>query len=249
MLRQMGGCFALIGKKSSKLPLYKKQKLYLEEMELMESMLMNHTNIKLYNSQDKDLIRKANSYSCSVERCNDLVEFLSLIKHDFQRESILKRNMFGKTSENHDCPELAKFFLNAITLGQTFNDDFTLIRGDGIYVPLGTWQRNLERWCQVVPPCEMVKLRLIIISFVHKEIMNQWEFKKDCGTNVHQFISNHVFFHDRLLERWLKLCSYEIVSRDISFELSSNNAMHAEAVIKTLDNVFIIFDNEVDEWK
>ena len=38
MLRQMGGCFALIGKKSSKLPSYKEQKLYLEEMELMESM-------------------------------------------------------------------------------------------------------------------------------------------------------------------------------------------------------------------
>ena len=135
--------------------------------------------------------------------------------------------------------------MNAITLGQTFNDDFTLIRGDGIYVPLGIWQTNLERWSQVVPPCEMVKLRLIIISFVQKEIMNQWEFKDCCTTNVQEFISNHVFFHDRLLERWLNLCSYEIVSRDIGFELSSNNAMHAEAVIKTLDNVFIIFDNEV----
>ena len=67
MLKQMGGCFVLIGKKSSKLPLYKKQKLYLEETELMESMLMKHTNIKLYNSQDKDLIRKVNSCSCSVE--------------------------------------------------------------------------------------------------------------------------------------------------------------------------------------
>ena len=54
-----------------------------------------------------------------------------------------------------------------------------------------------------------------------------------------------MFFHDRLLERWLKLCSYEIISRDIGFELSSNNAMHAEVVIKTLDNVFIIFNNEV----
>ena len=74
--------------------------------------------------------------------------------------------------------------------------------------------------------------------------MNQWEFK-DCATNVHEIISNHAFFHDRLLERWLKLCGYEIVLRDIGFELSSNNAMHAEAVIKTLDNVFLIFDNEV----
>ena len=87
-----------------------------------------------------------------------------MIKHNFDRESTLKRNMFGKSFENHDCPELTKFFLNAINLSQTFNDDFTFIRGDGIHVPLGTWLTNLERWFQVVPPCEMVKLRLIISS-------------------------------------------------------------------------------------
>ena len=32
VLKQMGGCFALIGKKTMKLPLYKEQTLYLEEM-------------------------------------------------------------------------------------------------------------------------------------------------------------------------------------------------------------------------
>ena len=94
------------------------------------------------------------------------------------------------------------------------------------------------------PPCEMVKLRLIIISFIHKEIQNQWENKK-CVTNIHEFIGNHIFFHDRLLERWLKLCSYEIVSSDIGFDLSSDNAMRTEEVLNTLDNVFIIFDEEV----
>ena len=58
MLKQMGGCFALIGRKSLKLPLFKEQKLYLEEMESVESMLMNHRHVKLYNSQGKDLIKK-----------------------------------------------------------------------------------------------------------------------------------------------------------------------------------------------
>ena len=152
--------------------------------------------------------------------------------------------MFGKSFENHDCPELTKFFLNAITLGQTFNDHFTFIRGDGICIPLGMWQTNLERWFQVVLLCEMVKLRLIIISFIHKEIQNQWEIK-NCIMNIHEFIGNHIFFDDRLLERWLKLCSYEIVSSDIGFDLSSDNAMQAEEVLNTLDNVFIIFDKEV----
>ena len=57
MLKQMGGCFALIGKKATKLPLYKEQTLYLEEMKPMELMLINHAHVKLYNSQeDKELI-------------------------------------------------------------------------------------------------------------------------------------------------------------------------------------------------
>ena len=95
--------------------------------------------------------------------------------------------MFGKSFENHNCPELTKFFLNVFTLGQPFNDDFTFIKGDSIHILLGTLQMNL-RWFQVVPPCEMVKLRLIIISFIHKEIQNQWEIK-NCITNIHEFIS------------------------------------------------------------
>ena len=185
MLKQMGGCFALIGKKSLKLPLFKEQKLYLEEM---ESMLMNYRHINLYNSQDKDLIKKVNLYGCFMERCNHMIEFLLLTKHDFDRESTLKQNMFRKLFENHNCPEFTKFFLNAIALGQTFNDDFTFIRGDGTCILLGTLQTNL-RWFQVVPPCEMVKLRLIIISFIHKEIQNQWEIK-NCITNIHEFIGS-----------------------------------------------------------
>ena len=39
-----------------------------------------------------------------------MIEFLLLTKHDFDRESTLKRNMFGKSFENHDCTELTKFF-------------------------------------------------------------------------------------------------------------------------------------------
>ena len=151
--------------------------------------------------------------------------------------------MVGTSFENHDCLELTKFFLNGITLGQTFNDDFTFIRGDGICIPLGMWQMNLERWFQVVPLCEMVKLRLILISF-YTEIQNQYEVK-NCITNIHEFIGNHILFQDRLLERWLTLCSYEIISSDICFDLSSDSAMQAEEVLNTLDNVFIIFDEEV----
>ena len=84
MLKQMGGCFALIGKKATKLPLYKEQTLYLEEMKPMELMLINHAHVKLYNSQeDKELINKTNTHGCCIERCNNIIDFLLLTKHDF----------------------------------------------------------------------------------------------------------------------------------------------------------------------
>ena len=126
------------GKKTRKRPLYKEQTLYLEEMKLMELMLINHAHVKLYNSQEgKELINKTNTYGCCIERCNNTIDFLLLMKHDFIGEPILKKNMFGRVFENHDCPELTKVFLNVITLLQTFNDDFTFVRGDENVVPLG----------------------------------------------------------------------------------------------------------------
>ena len=58
--------------------------------------------------------------------------------------------MFGRVFENHDCPELTKIFLNARTLLQTFNDDFTFVGGgDENVVPLGKWQTKMERWLQI----------------------------------------------------------------------------------------------------
>ena len=126
-LKQLGGCFALVGKKMEQHPLYQEQTMYLQEMETVELMLMNNRNIRLYNAQDRDIIEKVNTYGCFVEWCNSMIEFLILTKHDFERERLLKINMFGKVFENHDCQELTSFFLNAVTLGQTFNDDFTMI--------------------------------------------------------------------------------------------------------------------------
>ena len=89
-----------------------------------------------------------------------------LTKHDFIRESDIKKKMFGKCFENHDCPELTRHFLNAITLGQTFMDGFSFIRGSSI--PLGRWQTNLQRTKEILHLCEMVNLRSMMVSFIHK---------------------------------------------------------------------------------
>ena len=191
MLKQMGGCFALIGKKKEQNPLYKEQKMYLEEIDSVESMIINQNCVRYYNSQEKDLTIKMNTYGCFVEKCNTMIDFLLLRKHDFLQERSLKESMFGKKFENHDCPELTRCFLNAITLGQTFNDNFIFVQ-------------SVRKPRAIMPPCEMVKLRLIMISFIHKEIMETSEFRRNVDEEfVQSFIGTHIFFHDHLIKRWL----------------------------------------------
>ena len=47
-LKEMGGCFALIGKYSKRKPLYKDQKFYLEDIELSEVLTINQNYVKSY---------------------------------------------------------------------------------------------------------------------------------------------------------------------------------------------------------
>ena len=85
----MGGCFTLIGKERES-PLYKEQKLYLEDIEFVELMMINHNCIPFYNNRYKELVKKMNTYACFVEKCNSMIDFLLLTKHDFHRERLLK---------------------------------------------------------------------------------------------------------------------------------------------------------------
>ena len=189
MLKQMGGCFALIGKERES-PLHKEQKLYLEEIELVEVMMISHNCIPFYYNLTKELVKKMNTYACFVEKCNSMI--------DFRREKMLKPNMFGKDFENHDCPEFTRCFLNAITLSQTFNDDFIFTKGDQGFIPLGRWQTSMYGYRKprnIIPPCEMIRLRLIMVSFMHKEIMHSREFINNVGKeDIQKFMGINVFF-------------------------------------------------------
>ena len=74
-----------------------------------------------------------NTYGCSIEKCNNIIDFLLLSKHDF--ENSLKLKMFSKKFENHNSPELTGCYLRAITLGQTFNDNFVFVGKDTNHIP------------------------------------------------------------------------------------------------------------------
>ena len=142
LLKEMGGCFALIGKDSKRKPLYKQQKFYLEDIELSEVLTINQNHVKSYYKQEKELVEKMNTYGCSIEKCNNIIDILLLSKHDFEREKSSKLKMFGKKFENHDSPELTRCYLRAITLGQTFNNDFVFCWKRHQPHPIGSLANN-----------------------------------------------------------------------------------------------------------
>ena len=108
----------------------------------------------------------------------------------------------------------------------------------------------MERWLQDIPPCELIKLRLIVVSFVHKKILNHCQFKKHVNTSsIHSVIGSNVFFHDRLIERGLRMRAFEVIANDnaslndFNDLQSSDGRMNIQEVLNTEENVYVIFDN------
>ena len=40
-------------------------------------------------------------------------------------------------------------------------------------IPLANWQIDLYKSLSMVAPCDMVNMRLMMVSFVHKQIMDK----------------------------------------------------------------------------
>ena len=79
--------------------------------------------------------------------------------------------MFSKKFKNHNNPELTGCYLRAITLGQTFNDNFVFVGNNTNHIPSGHWETIVfKQMRRIVPPCELAKIRLLMMAFVHKEI-------------------------------------------------------------------------------
>ena len=56
-----------------------------------------------------------------------------------------------------------------------------------------------------------------MVSVMHKEIMHSREFINNIGEeDIQKFIGTNVFFHDRLIEKWMRMCEYDVVSREFN---------------------------------
>ena len=107
----------------------------------------------------------------------------------------MKRVLYGKEFENMDCQDLVKNYLPAVTLAQTFSDDFTFFKMDLNYIPCSSMHSEKRRPInEVVPLCELAKMCLIMIGFVHSQIEHVDPFSGVYDFEIHKKIGNNIFF-------------------------------------------------------
>ena len=67
---------------------------------------------------------------------------------------------------------------------------------------------------QVVLPCKLAKICHVMMAFINSEIL-----PKDCfldDVDLHECVGSYVFFHDRLIERWMCDIDIDVVSEAFS---------------------------------
>ena len=103
-----------------------------------------------------------------------------------------------------------------------------------------SWMHSEKRRSlnKVVSLCKMAKMHLVMMSFVHNQIKHVSPFNWLGDFDIHEHIGSRVFFHDRLLERWMCDIDLDVVSE--CFSKKSSNAKECKDFVKR--NIFIIFD-------
>ena len=84
----------------------------------------------------------------------------------------------------------------------------------------------------------MVNMCLMMISLIHKHIMGKpsvRQYLNEENENVQDFIGNHVFFHDRLLEQWVKMCSFNFITKNHGLVCLHNYEAGLHDICATLD--------------
>ena len=234
-LKLMGG-YCFLKTKKGKKSLMESVKLTMDEVDHVDEVQINgvHFDYEYFGS-----ILHLDDFAFNVERCKKVLEFLVLTKIHFEQEQYIKKRLYGKEFENMDCHDVVKNYLHGVTLLHTFNDDFTFVDFNSMCIPC-SWMHSEKRHSlsKVVSPCEMAKMHLVMMSFVHNQIEHVSPFNQLGDFDIHEHIGSRVFFHDRLLERWMCDINLDVVSE--SFSKKSSNAKECKDFVKR--NIFITFD-------
>ena len=76
-----------------------------------------------------------------------------------------------------------------------------------------------------------------MMAFIQSEVLT----KCDIGDYAfHDFVANNVFFHDRLIERWMCEIDADVVFHEFSTKASLGDSLESKKFKK--EKVFILFD-------
>ena len=219
-LQLMGGNLFL-RKKNGKVSMMESFKMSMKDVEFVQEVQINS------GASHDETFNELHTKSFNTEKCRNILDFITLIKMDFPQEAYIKRRLLGRRFENMACPSLTKCYMRCITIGQTFRDTFSFIELEKCYIPCTSFKdshvRRLINKC--VKPCMLTMMRHVMMAFIQSEILT----KCDIGDyDFHDFIANNVFFHDRLIERWMCEIDADIVFHEFSTKTSLGDSLESK---------------------
>ena len=126
-------------------------------------------------------------------------------------------------------------------LAQTFRDDFTFFKMDLNYIWCSSMHSEKRHPInEVMPPCELAEMHLIMIGFIHSQMEHVDPFSGVYDFEIPKKIGNNIFFNDRLIKCWMCELDLDVVSEQFSRKESHSYAKECVDFVK--QNVFIIFD-------
>ena len=85
----------------------------------------------------------------------------------------------------------------------------------------------------------------MMVAFVHKEIMDSYQFKSMVKPDeLHEQIGARIFFHDRIIERWIQITDFDVISKEMNKFSREEIEMALKDLSVYMENIFIIYDNE-----
>ena len=119
-----------------------------------------------------------------------MIDFLIVTRDEFDGiDTERKRQLFGKEFKNLDCPSVVNVCFRCCTIGQTFNDNFSLTKCRIGYLEPLTLTKG------VISPCLLSKVCLLMMCFIHKFVQNNYFVRLNVeASDMHRWIGESVYY-------------------------------------------------------
>ena len=206
LLKQLGGFFSLVSTENGRM-LHTRRNFYCEDSSIIDGVMTNDAYVRgLLEDDDRDFDNFIQNRDrlmeelYTVERCKSMEDFLIVTRDEFDGvDADQKKEIFGKEFKNIDCPSVVRACFRCCTMGQTFNDDFSLTTRRTFS------DKRLTLINDVISPCVLAIVRLLMMCFIHKFMQNNYFVRLNVEASyVHCWIGESVYFHDHLIDLFIE---------------------------------------------